>query len=345
MEGGPDEDAVEEGEPVSGHGRPGRLAWGLGAAALVLGALALGNRVAARRAERRHAPQGHFVTVGGVRLHYLDEGQGQPVVLLHGNGATVEDFRASGVLGGLARRYRVLAFDRPGFGHSGRPRGTVWTAGAQAEILRKALRQLGIHQPLLLGHSWGALAALAMALDAPRDTRGAILLSGYYFPGPRLDVLLPSLSALPLLGDILCHTLSPVLGRAVLPALLRRIFAPRPVSAAFTAGFPRAMALRPGQLRASAADTALMLPGAAALLRRHGDASFPVILLAGAEDRMVTTDRQSRRLQPRIPGSELRILPGEGHMIHHTAPGAIIAAVDDAMRRAGAPARQEGQAP
>lgn len=313
---------------------------GLGWVALALGAMALANHLAARRAERRHGPRGRFITVGGVRLHYLDEGQGQPVILLHGNGALAEDFRVSGVLGGLARRHRVIAFDRPGFGYSERPRGTVWTAGRQAELLREALRRLDVHRPVLLGHSWGALVALSMALDAPRDTKAAILLSGYYFPSPRPDLLPPSLSALPLLGDILCHTLSPLLARVALPALVRRIFAPRPVPASFRARFPAALTLRPGQVRASAGDTALMLPGAAALLNRHGDMRVPVIILAGAGDRMVATGRQSRRLQKRIPGSELRILPEAGHMLHHTHPEAVIRAVEDALRRADGPAAE-----
>jgi hypothetical protein len=51
----------------------------------VLAALALGNHLAARRAERRHPPQGAFVEVVGVRLHYSDRGEGSPVVLIHGN--------------------------------------------------------------------------------------------------------------------------------------------------------------------------------------------------------------------------------------------------------------------
>lgn len=56
-----------------------------------------------------------------MRLHYIDRGAGRPVVLLHGNGATTEDYAISGVLDLAARNHRVIAFDRPGFGHSERP--------------------------------------------------------------------------------------------------------------------------------------------------------------------------------------------------------------------------------
>jgi len=62
-------------------------------------AMAAWNIYRAREAERRHPPSGRFMTVEGVRLHYLERGEGRPVVLLHGNGVTGEDFELSGVLG------------------------------------------------------------------------------------------------------------------------------------------------------------------------------------------------------------------------------------------------------
>ncbi|WP_354171725.1 MULTISPECIES: alpha/beta fold hydrolase [unclassified Bradyrhizobium] len=47
----------------------------------------------------------------------------------------------------------MVCFDRPGFGHSQRPRLRVWTAAAQAALLAKALNQLGVRDPVVLGHS------------------------------------------------------------------------------------------------------------------------------------------------------------------------------------------------
>jgi hypothetical protein len=90
----------------------------LGVAALALaGSAILVNRRAAK-AEREHPPKGAFVTVDGVRLHYVVRGSGRPVVFLHGNGAMVADMLISGVIDHAARQYRAIAFDRPGFGHS-----------------------------------------------------------------------------------------------------------------------------------------------------------------------------------------------------------------------------------
>jgi len=62
-------------------------------------------------------------------------GSGTPVVLLHGKCVTFQDYEASGVLGLAAEQFRVIAFDRPGFGYSERPRTTVWTPAAQARLV------------------------------------------------------------------------------------------------------------------------------------------------------------------------------------------------------------------
>src|SRR6476646_1923126 len=90
----------------------------------------------AQNAESRNPPAGSFINVDDAQVHYLERGRGAPLVLLHGNTLRLEDFVASGLIERLARNYRVLAFDRPGFGYSERPRNRLWTAEAQAALLR-----------------------------------------------------------------------------------------------------------------------------------------------------------------------------------------------------------------
>ena len=97
---------------------------------------------------------------------------------------------------------------------------------------------------MVLGHSWGTLVAVALALRYPRNVKALILASGYYYPTARADVLLLSAPAVPLIGDILSHTVSPILSRLMWPFLLRKIFGPRPVPKKFK-GFPEEMAVRP----------------------------------------------------------------------------------------------------
>ena len=298
--------------------------------------LALLNMRRARRAEKCSPPAGRFIAVDGVRLHYLDRGAGVPIVLLHGNGAMAVDFAASGLIDRLTASFRVLAFDRPGFGYSARPRGRTWSPRQQARLIADAVQQLGITRPIVVGHSWGTLVALEWALARPQEVAALVLLSGYYFASLRKDVALAVPQATPILGDILNHTLAPVLARLAAPRILRKIFAPRAVPARFATGFPLDLALRPAQLRATAHETVLLLPAALALAarRRKGNLAMPIAMLAGSADEIVSTAEQSEclALELDVP---LTVIPGAGHMIHYDAPDRVAAAIESAATAPG----------
>jgi pimeloyl-ACP methyl ester carboxylesterase len=284
------------------------------------------NHWLAKKAERRNPPVGRFITVDGVRLHYADRGTGTPLVLLHGNGSMIEDFLSSGLIEQAAKKYRVIAFDRPGFGHSERPRSTVWTPEAQAHLIAAALKEIGVPRAIVLGHSWGTLVAVALALKYPQEVQGLILASGYYYPNARADVLILSPPAIPLIGDLLSYTVSPILSRLMWPLLLRKIFGPSPVPKKFK-DFPEEMVVRPSQIRASAAETALLIPSARTLQEKYRQLQMPVAIIAGAEDRFIE-NQQSANLHRDIPQSTLRCIPGTGHMVHQTATAEIMSTID-----------------
>jgi pimeloyl-ACP methyl ester carboxylesterase len=168
-----------------------------------------------------------------------------------------------------------------------------------------------------------------MALRHPHVVAGLTLLSGYFFPTARIDVPLLSPPAVPVIGDVIRHTVSPLLGRLGWPAIRRLLFGPAPV----TPGFDglKGMMLRPEQIRAGASESALMVPTVAGLQERYAELTTPLTIMAGAEDRFVDTDRQSVALHRLLPHSRLRIVRGAGHMVHHTAPEAALAAIRETM--------------
>ena len=216
--------------------------------------------------------------------------------------------------------YRVIVFDRPGFGHSDRPRNVVWTPAAQAELIHSALHRLGVSETLVLGHSWGASVAVALALKYPALVQGLVLASGYYYPTVRPDVLALSAPAVPFFGDVLRYTLAPIVSRLMWPLLMAKIFGPELVPHKF-GRFPKGMALRPSQIRASAAELALMVPDAFGFRNEYGNLKMPVVIVAGEQDRLVDVDSQSARLHCEVPQSRFHRVSGSGHMIHQTATG------------------------
>jgi pimeloyl-ACP methyl ester carboxylesterase len=300
--------------------------WGIAALAAA-GALAVGNHLIARRTERRHRADGLFIDVDGVCLSYSDTGEGTPVVLIHGNVVAGEDWNSSGVADLLRSGHRVIIFDRPGFGHSDRPLGSLWTADQQAELLHKALLRLKVDRPIVVGHSWGTLVALAMAIRHQEAIAGLVLVSGYYFWTVRPDVPLAALSALPIVGAMLRYTVSPVLGWIQMPLIKRGMFSPAPVPEKFETGFSTGMALRPSQIRASAMDGGQMITSALTLAKQYNLLTLPVTIIAGAGDRVVFK-RMSERLAVVIAQSVLRIIPGAGHMVHYVVPEEVAYAVD-----------------
>jgi pimeloyl-ACP methyl ester carboxylesterase len=310
--------------------------WGVGAAgAAAVGAAAF-NAVRARRAEEANPPLGSFIEVDGCRLHYLERGSGPLVILLHGNAMMIQDWLASGLFDDLAETNRVIAFDRPGFGHSERPRTTIWTPAAQARLIAAALAAKGCGEATIVGHSFGTLVAAELALNHPEAASSLVLIGGYYHPSFRADAVLAAPPAIPVIGDAIRYTVSPLLGAAMKPGMEAQIFAPAPVSAGWRNGFPFEMTLRPSQIRAAAAEAALMVPAAAALAPRLAGLTLPVTLVAGEGDEVVSTPGQSGRLAASLAASELLVVEGAGHMVHHTASGRVAAAI----RAAAGPSRR-----
>jgi pimeloyl-ACP methyl ester carboxylesterase len=184
-----------------------------------------------------------------------------------------------------------------------------------------------VGQPIVLGHSWGTLVALELALRKELAVRRLILVSGYYYPTARLDVPIAAAPAVPVIGDVMRYTVSAVSARLLFNRTVRAMFSPQRVPSHFVPGLVREMMLRPDQLRANAEDAAFMIPAAAALCKRYRELTMPVTILAGAADKVVDPDRHARQLSSELRDSELRILPGLGHMIHYFAVDEIVSAV------------------
>lgn len=316
--------------------RPGGskiLPYALGAGALVglFAVSALVNARLARKAERDNPPTGRVVEVSGVRIHYVDQGEGEPLVLLHGNGSSIQDFESSGLIRLASKQFRVIAFDRPGFGHTERPAGKAWTPEAQAELFAAALEKLSISRTIVLGHSWGASVAVALALRYPGLVEALVLASGYYYPTARFDVLLLGLPALPLVGPVIRYSVSPIVGRFMWPQVVSKLFSPQREPAKFKE-FPKEMTFRPSQVQAAAAESALMIPAAYSSSDRYGELTMPVVIVTGEEDQLVDVEKQSARLHHEVPQSTMHRIPRAGHMVHQTATEKVMDAINEAAQ-------------
>jgi pimeloyl-ACP methyl ester carboxylesterase len=107
------------------------------------------------------------------------------------------------------------------------------------------------------------------------------------------------------------------------------LFGPRSVPEKF-AGFRKEMAVRPSQIRAGAAEAALMIPAAFASSKTYSELEMPTIILAGEDDRLIDINEQSVRLHDEVKQSKLHRIAGAGHMIQQSATPNLMAAIDEA---------------
>src|SRR5579859_1856297 len=162
--------ASRSGLSPAGMSRRAPLLWHDGRFVRVLFAMALlpllSGCLAYHRGPMPGDPAGaSFAEVDGVRLRFLDVGQGPAVVLVHGYASSLDTW--AGVVPVLARHHRVLAVDLKGFGWSDRPRGD-YSPQAQARLVLDVLSQRGVDRAAWVGHSWGASVVMAAALAEPR---------------------------------------------------------------------------------------------------------------------------------------------------------------------------------
>lgn len=113
------------------------------------------------------------MVVEGIRLAYVDQGSGDPVVLLHGWGGQAASMMP--LITALQKNYRVVAFDLPGFGDSDRP-SEPWGTPEYAEFVWKAVNSLGVACATYIGHSFGGRAAIWLAAHHPEAVQALVLI-------------------------------------------------------------------------------------------------------------------------------------------------------------------------
>ncbi|MEM6906082.1 MAG: alpha/beta hydrolase, partial [Pseudomonadota bacterium] len=147
----------------------------------LVGCVGTGEPYDASNAEVLYPPIGKFVTVDGLKLHYWEAGEGPPLILIHGASGNVRDWTFS-IAPELAKEFRVIAFDRPGFGFSDRQAEDGWDPGVQARAIQAGAQAIGAENPIVIGHSWGGAVAMSWALQFPEQTRGVIPISAVTMP-------------------------------------------------------------------------------------------------------------------------------------------------------------------
>jgi pimeloyl-ACP methyl ester carboxylesterase len=251
-----------------------------------------------------------FAELDGVRVRYVDEGEGSAVVLIHGFASSLDTWDA--VRPALvAAGHRVIAMDLRGFGWTDRPPGD-YSSTAQAHLVLALLDRLGVTSATFVGHSYGAGVTLRIALLSPDRVEQIALYDAWAYSGQ-----LPAFFHVARADGI---------GEAMFAAWYGERAEDRMALAFHDQRFVTMELI-------DAVESALRRPGtyAAALAAvrgmhyeeveaEYGTITQPALLLWGREDR-VTPLEIGERLSRELPGARLVVYPGCGHfpMIEHAA--------------------------
>ncbi len=317
----------------------------LGAAAVLTGCTAA-YRVG--QAEQAYPPIGQFVTVqGGARVHYIQAGSGPDVVLIHGAGGNLRDFKFD-LFDRLTDRYRVTAFDRPGLGYTDRfpglASGSTATTGEsplqQALMLRDAAAQLGVTDPVVVGHSFGGIVAFQWALmgldeDSPVNAAGLVSFAGVAMPWPGDLGPYYQINGSAFGGAVTIPLIAAFVPTSTVENVIEGTFAPQAAPAGYGDYIGAPLTLRVDTFRANVRQVNTLRPHAVAMSARYPDLTLPVEILHGTADDTVPIAVHSDRAVALIPGANLVRMDGVGHMPHHVDPLGAVAAIDRAAARAG----------
>ncbi|MCI4666174.1 MAG: alpha/beta hydrolase [Neomegalonema sp.] len=285
-------------------------------------------------------------TPGGLaRIHFLTLGARDaklpPIVLIHGLGGSIRHF-ADTIAPQLGADHHVVAFDRPGYGHSTRPSRGAASLSEQAAVLRQALARLEIERPVLVGHSFGGGVALAFALAYPETVSGVVLLAPAIYPF-RMKPPLPDQTVdSPAARRMIAWTVGPMMARKNADMFLEAAFGPQSPPSDYETVGGGAFAARPSQIEATMEDGAILRPDLAAQSVRYGELAPPISILFGLADRIVTFEEHGPPLKAVAPHVELHTLEGVGHMLPFAAPDACVARIRAVAGSAAALKRWRG---
>lgn len=309
----------------------------LGLLLLGLVGLALFTAWTARRVEKALPPLGRFVEVEGSRIHYIEQGSGPTLLLLHGLGSTMRSFTHS-LVARLAGDFRVVVMERPGSGESTRPANSCARLKTQAETVSAFIRGLGLERPLLVGHSFGGALALTVALEHPEQVRGLALvapLAGHQGTVPPIFNRL-TVRSRPMrkLTAWTVATPAAILRRA---EVLDTLFGPDPVPGDYATAGGGLLGLRPKSFCSASEDLVALEGELESMVERYASLRMPVGILYGKGDRVLDHRLHGVEAAAKIPGVELELIEG-GHMLPLTAPDLVAAFVRKVAARAYTPA-------
>ena len=286
------------------------------ALSLTLGAFFITGKFLTSRLEtetdpRALAPWGpgtSFLSTSSGDTHILDVGEGEVILLIHGSTGSIADWQES-VVDRLAESYRVVAFDSYGFGLSERNDSFEYGHALWMQQAIDVLDALGIERAVVVGHSAGAMAAVALAADHPERFRGVVI-TGHALSLDPLQMV----PVLPGIGEVWAARQT-VIGDTFSDSYREQAEAVHQIRGTRAAYLAFVRSQYPPSLYSLRFATAT-----------YEDIPVPVLQMHGALDKSQAIDG-ARKLSSRLADTRFVVIEGSDHHVHMEAPDQWVEAV------------------
>lgn len=264
----------------------------------------------------------HYLQIDGHTVHYIDEGSGPTLLLLHGNPSW--SFAYRNIITELSGQFRCIALDYPGFGLSTAAPGYTFTPEAHSHVVERFITELGLTNIRMMVHDWGGPIGLGVAGRRPDLFHALIIGNTWAWPaqGTPHVAMFSRVAGNPLSRFLIRRFNAFVVW--LMPAGINRPLTPAE-KAAYRGPFPtpqsrQPVAILPGQILASRYYLAQVESGLARLTDK------PVLLVWGSADVGFRASERAR-FEATFPHHRTRILFGAKHLIQECDPHAISEAI------------------
>jgi haloalkane dehalogenase len=274
--------------------------------------------------EQLYPFQSQYAQIDGADVHYVAEGSGPPLLLLHGN--PTWSFLYREIIGALRDRFRCIALDYPGFGLSRARAGYGFTPAEHARVVEELVLELDLRDVTMMVQDWGGPIGLAVATRHP--DRFAAFVIGNTWAWPKSDPGTQVFSRLlggPIGGYLILRRNFFV--ERIIPSGVRRRKLPAEVMDAYRGPFPTPESRRPMHVFPRE------ILGSRSFLRQiesalPGVRDRPALIVWATKD-FAFRDPERRRWEEAFPDHRTVILEGAGHYIQEDSPEEIATAIRD----------------
>ncbi|WP_258039298.1 alpha/beta fold hydrolase [Nitrosomonas ureae] len=258
---------------------------------------------------------------GELRLASESFGAGDPVLLIHGFGASSYSWRH--IIEPLAQKYRVITIDLKGFGESPKPRDNAYSVYEQARLVRNFIIENNLKNLHIIGHSYGGGVALAASIylssSHPNLQRSLVLIDSIAYPQELPSFV--SMLATPVLGPLMIYAIP---NSIQVKSLLKKVYFNDATIPQGAIDHYAGNLAKPNAKYATFTTARQMLPvDLQQFSENYSSLSLPVLIVWSRDDEIVPL-AIGERLHENLPNSKLIIFSGVGHAVQEEDPSRLL---------------------